>query len=672
MDDKKSLDEFEIIAAMLRDASASHGVVFNTRALRLTTLKVKSRLGCEGIGFLTKTLARMGKCFDQALAGEGSFTCELVGCKPFKDTKLPRFLGEFYVTIFSSDGHLLRDPDAKSVRIVRQLLIPYGKYKLPYIAEQEHEVLQAFKNAEKDITNSQSFFKELEESCDPTTPNNIRQKYHGQRIDFYRDSEGVLFRPIADVVRNARRVLQRLLLSFDPRHITPRHGPGAVATRQRNSGKYRWVNVSKRITDLYPFDEYFCSSIGHVCDVYRDFNRVGTADLPARVILVPKDSRGPRLISAEPVDFQWIQQGLSKAIVRHVESHYLTKGYVNFTDQTINQNKALKGSIMGDDVTLDLKEASDRVSHDLVRLLFPDSVFPYLDSCRSLSTVLPTGEELKLGKFAPMGSALCFPILALTIWAILVGSAPDADTRKSIYVYGDDVIVPKAFASCAMTTLELFGLKINRSKSCCSGFFRESCGMDAFKGVDVTPVRFRTVWDKSPRPDTYASYISYANAFYDRGWYATFEEIRKRLETVFGPIPNDSMSMTCPSLRISSATERDFRSRWNPRLQKRELRVLEVSSPSHEESNVCGWQKLLRFFTESADSIGTDSFEPERVYKEFPLARDITFLRQYLLSREVINRRASYDRPFLSFGREGRSVSLYTDRRASLLVRRWR
>jgi hypothetical protein len=649
----KSLDDIKIIiAAMLRDANASHGVVFNTRALRLTTQKVISRLGYEGVGFLTKTLPRLGKCFDQALSGACRFTCNLVGCKPYKDTELPKLFGEFYVTIFAKDGNLLQDPDAKSVRILRELFLAFSKYKLPYEAEQEREVLQAFKDAEVDLKNLQPFFKSIEESCDPTNPNNTRQRYHGQRIDFFRDAEGVLFRPIEDVVRNARKVLQRLFLSFDARDIYPRHGPGAVATKQRNSAKFRWLNVSKRITDLYPFDEYFCSSLGHVCDVYRDFNRVGSKDLSARVILVPKDSRGPRLISAEPVDFQWIQQGLSKAIVHHVESHTLTKGYVNFTDQNVNRNKALEGSITLDNVTLDLKEASDRVSHDLVRLLFPDTVFPYLDACRSLATELPTGEVLSLQKFAPMGSALCFPILALTIWALLHGAAPNADIRKSIYVYGDDVIVPKAYASCAMATLELFGLKINRNKSCCSGLFRESCGMDAFKGIDVTPVRFRTVWDKSPRPDAYTSYISYANAFYDRGWIHTYREICSRLYAVYGPVPGEDIShKRYPSLRYSTSTERDFKTRWNSNLQRKEFKVYDVHSPSHLESNVCGWQKLLRFFSESASPrTDTPSREGNILYPKG----------------------GTHGNAILDFSRAALSVSLYTDRRASVLVRRWR
>jgi len=644
MADKKSLDNVvNVIAAMLRDAHASHGVVFNTRAMRLTYRKIVSRLGNEGIGFLTKTLARLGKRFDQALTGQKPFVCDDLGCKPYLNTKLPKLFGEFFETIFDKDGHVLHDPDALSVRIVRQLLLPFGKYKLPYTDSQEHEVISAFKKAEEDLTNVGKNLQEIADLYRHYHVDTKERRYHGQRIDFYRDAENDAFRPIDDVVRDSRRALTKLFLRFDPKNITPRHGPGAVATKQRNSGKFRWTNVSSRITELYPFDEYFLSSQGAVCDTYKEFFRIGSEDLSARVLLVPKDSRGPRLISCEPVDFQWIQGGLGGAIVHHVESHYLTKGKVNFTDQNVNRNKALESSITGDYVTLDLKEASDRVHIDLVRLLFPDTVLPYLEACRTLSTELPNGEKLKLNKFAPMGSALCFPILALTVWALLHGAAPNVDTRKRIFVYGDDVIVPRAFARSAITTLESFGLLVNRDKSCCQGFFRESCGMDAFKGIDVTPVRFRTVWHKSPRPDTYCAYISYANAFYDRGWHHTYREICNMLESVFGFIPSDQMSLKrYPSLRCSSATELNFRSRWNRHLQRYQYLVHDVKSKSHLEENVCGWQKLLRYFSEACPPPYIQSMGSQQ------------------------------ERDFIFNIKPAFSVSLYTDRRTSLLVKRWR
>jgi hypothetical protein len=271
---------------------------------------------------------------------------------------------------------------------------------------------------------------------------------------------------------------------------------------------------------------------------------------------------------------------------------------VNFTNQQPNQLGALLGSQEGKYSTLDLNEASDRVSVDLVRLLFPNWVQPYLFACRSLSTVLPGGKEITLRKFAPMGSALCFPVLALTVWSLLTAGAPDQDTRDSILVYGDDVIVPTAYAESAMTILESFGLRVNRDKSCTKGFFRESCGMDAYKGIPVTPVRIRTVWTSSPSPESYTSWIAYANNFYDRKCFNAYDYIVGKLVSVYGPIPGDDMSLTCPSLRETPVPRSCFRARTNASLQKREYYVYEpVARRIRHELD--GWSMLLRFFTES-------------------------------------------------------------------------
>jgi len=634
----KSLDELEIIAALLVDALASHGEVFNTRSLRLTLQKVGKRYRTEGLGLFTKTFPRLGKLFDQALTGTVCMDSATVGFKSLSNSKLPRFLGELFTQIFQHDGYVLPDPDAQCVKTIRQILYAFYKYEKPYSVEQEQQVLEAFKQAERDLSDLSTKLASMRAGW---IDYNTRQRWHRDQAEGVKPFLEVSLASHPVVIRTARGLLSELFESFDPTDIVPRHGPGAVATKQRLSEKFLWTNVSSRITEKYPLDAYYFASLGHVCDRKDSFDAISETDLPARVILVPKDSRGPRLISCEPVDYQWIQQGLSSAIVRLVERHPLTKWNVFFTDQEPNRRGALLGSSTGRYATLDLKEASDRVHLDLVRLLFPESLTGYLEACRSSSTVLPSGEVLLLKKFAPMGSALCFPIMALTIWAILTASAPNADTRESILVYGDDVIVPTTYVESAMAILEEFGLKINRSKSCTQGPFKESCGMDAFQGIDVTPVRFRTVWDESPRPDVYDSWISYANSFYDRRCSATHELIVSRLEAIYGPIPSEELvGRSAPSLRGISADARRFKRRFNKHLQKMQYKVRVVSSPSVDQT-IDGWSMLLRFFTEG----------------QKPPAIADTHHGGSLASYDV-------SQPF--------SVSRYTKRRASFLALRWR
>jgi len=683
MDNNKSLDEIELIAALLCDAHERFGDVFNTRQLRNTIKLCYRRYRREGISFLTKTMPRLDKHFIQVLAGESELDVRSCGFSTITGSKLPRFLGELFSQIFHSDGTLLPNPNADCVRMIRDILCAFYKYKVPYRDVQEQQVIADFIEAERQLLDLTPFFVD-----DPVMGRSMKTEM--SRHDYARRRMSVIDQlhlavenehsttyVQARILCEARRLLAKVFESFDPLDITPSHGPGVVSTKEKLWSKFEWHNVSKRITDFYPFAEYFCASGGHVCDSYHSFSGVTEVDHSAQVLLVPKDSRGPRLISCEPVDFQWIQQGLSRAMVQRVENHLLTKHSVFFTDQVPNRVAALYGSQSGKYSTLDLKEASDRVHLDLVRLLFPSPLREALEAARSTSTRLPDGRIITLQKYAPMGSALCFPVMALTIWSILTAalcepnplfrcayrlnlcgsfpaSAPDID---QIHVYGDDVIVPTAFAESAMTILELFGLKINRSKSCTKGLFKESCGLDAFKGVEVTPVRLRTVWDESPRPDVYTSWISYANSYWDRRYYNSYEYIVARLRSIYGPIPGQDMWLAasslqskdlkrplasfnpCPCLRVASDQNRMYRSRYNKELHKLQFRVRDVTSPSiiHEMD---GWSMLLRYFTEGQKP-------PSKLDDD-----------QY--------RATSY------FCEAAFSVSRYTKRHTSMLVWRWR
>jgi hypothetical protein len=636
MGTNKSLDKiYYLIAALLHDAHASLGDVFNTRSYRNTLRRVQRRYALEGPGFICKSLPRLGKHFDQVLAGQQTMDPSSCGFSAIRGSKLPRFLGELFQRVLSKDGCVLPDPDATSVKYIRQILFVFYKYELSYTEEQEHEVIQAFRATENDLTNLAPRFAAMRRE--------LQEEYSCRRPQTKDKSSCAYLPPGAKpvkVLREARILLYRLFRSFDPSDIRPRHGPGVVATRQRLWEKYEFSNVSDRITAVYPLDEYFYASAGHVVDSYREMFAITSRDLPARVILVPKDSRGPRLISCEPVDFQWVQQGLMRTLVQHIEKHALTRDSVFFTDQVPNRIAALYGSQTRRYATLDLKEASDRVSLDLVRLLFPEPLLSALEACRSLQTELPSGEVITLNKYAPMGSALCFPVMALTIWALLSAAAPDAYSRERIHVYGDDVVVPTAYAESAMTILEAFGLKINRAKSCYQGSFRESCGMDAFNGVDVTPVRIRTVWDESPRPDTYESWISYANSMYHRGFLTAHEFIVSCLHSVYGDIPGEDMHLACPSLCGVTARPGAFKRRMNRDLQKLQYRVPVCYTPIVEHT-LPGWLCLLRFFAEGCSQTEVPTSWSTRDPSEY-----------------------SEDSPF--------SVSQYTKRRASILALRWR
>jgi len=588
----KSLEYVNVFIALLCDVQALHSNVMTTSDLRKTTKVVRRRFSREGIGFLTKTLPRLGKAFDKALSCHEPLDSTVLAFTSYNGCKFPKLFGELFSQVLDKNGAVLHSPDVVCIRSLRQLMFLFYKLELPNDPKLEQATIEQFVKTEQEVALHNILHEEIHK---------VLQTRHDNPTRTNSVSPGWVHRTLIA----ARRRLGTVFAGFDHADVYPRHGPGVVSTKERLWRKYQWTNIPDRIAQHYPIDAYFYASLSHVCDKVSELTMLTNHESSAQVLLVPKDSRGPRLISCEPLEFQWIQQGLGRAIVKHVEEHPLTRYSVHFTDQSPNQRGALLGSQTGRYATLDLKEASDRVTVGIVRLLFPEPLNEVLLSCRSLATKLPDGRVIALQKFAPMGSALCFPVLALTTWALLAAGlevfGASESVIDSLLVYGDDVVVPAEYAEHAMIILESFGLKINRDKSCTKGFFRESCGVDAFAGKSVTPVRFRTPWSSFRRPEVYTSWISYANSMYIRGYKHCYDMIVGHLKAVYRLMVTTDYRLSVPSLCGPLDSSTVPRRRWNKNLQKFEYRVYDVE-PYTTTKEIDGWSMLLRYFSEARSS----------------------------------------------------------------------
>lgn len=450
----------------------------------------------------------------------------------------------------------------------------------------------------------------------------------------------------------AKALLRRVLCNFDPWDIVPRHGPGAVSTGEKQWEKMEFKRFFAQLDSVFSYADYFFVGTSHIVDEYATLQGLQDGLVPqAKVCLVPKDSRGPRLISCEPLEIQWIQQGLHRSLVSHIEHHPLTRGSVWFTDQTPNREAARKGSISGELATLDLKEASDRVSLALVKELFPEHLIPALMASRSEATRLPDGRLLKLKKFAPMGSALCFPVMALTIWAIIAarfirryGYTPSR-VGDSILVFGDDVIVPTAQAADAIDALESVGLLVNRSKSFLTGHFKESCGLDAFYGEEVQPVRIKTVWTSYRSASSYASWIEYSNALFRRGYVRTARLIADWIIETYGPVRTcKEGNLGYPAFAFDTYASHLVEHRWNAELQRHQWRVWVIKPKRIRRGNYNGWSELLRYLS----TTGTRESQASTPHQ----------IRAFDCPLEIVDRKFE--------------AGVYSPPKLSILSRRWR
>jgi len=694
----------DVIATIVADVSACYPSLFPPRSSTLTIRKIRKRLNTEGLGFITKTLPHLRKSLDQALSGQVAL--DPLRFERIPGTQLPKLFGELFQRVLGNDGWIRPDPCVTSIRLLRQVLDLYYKYELPYDKKLEEKVVVDFQKVDNDLpeppsldailqaepggllldTSSHKRYESLHPQRPPGKPGDCGQR-GGPCSAGCRDELGILQGYLSytsssglpegcqceDVQSTnaaarsydqtdagdaenikvvARRLLKRLLCNFDPHSITPRHGPGVVSTGEKPYEKMRFRRFFKNLDSVYSYSEYFYSSTTHLCDEMNGLFRLeDQISGKAKVCLVPKDSRGPRLISCEPLEIQWIQQGLSRALVRYIEAHSLTQGYVNFTDQTTNQKIALKSSRTGEMATLDLKEASDRVSLRLVCELFPEHLIPALVATRSSHTLLPSGELFPLKKFAPMGSSLCFPIMALTIWAVSTAclmrtysTSNPTGLKGEVYVYGDDLIIKTTNVADVIKALESVDLRVNKTKSFYTGFFRESCGVDAYKGVEVQPVRLKTVWRSDRDASTFVSWVSYSNSLWLRGFRLTANHIARELEKVYGSIPHKGTFPHLPSevlLKWSSLIAKGLkdhrktidqvikegglgfptfcwdrsdaapvRKRWNTSLQRYQHYVYGIKTKKVKLSlrDINGWSELLRFLSQGSEQFRAGTY----------------------------------------------------------------
>lgn len=413
---------------------------------------VKVRVASEGLGFLTKQLAQLSKWVLQLC--EGLPLCSL----PFQigGNGFPRFLGG--LTGKLSTENWGDDPDAYwVVYSFRQVAHLFYKAEATPTADQIRAAEGKYLGIEEEIRDW--------------------------------DAKGSI-RFASGVFSTARALVHRVLGEYShtrfDRHV-PRHGPGAVSEGWRGNRKFD-VCRDARLAVAFPPGR-FSQTLGTI--TRRE--QIPSTFSPAysRLLLVPKDSRGPRSICAEPAWHQWHQQYLLRCLEEVIPRE--TKGRVQFSDQNVNGRLALLSSSSRAFATLDMSDASDRVPASLVEYLVPPSWWSVLSACRTTHTVLPSGRLLRLRKFASMGSAVCFPIEALVFWALLVASTGSSSAQElTTYVFGDDILVRRSVAVHAMRVIqELTPLRFSREKCFVAGRFRESCGVDAYAGEVVTPLRWK-------------------------------------------------------------------------------------------------------------------------------------------------------------------------------------
>jgi hypothetical protein len=509
---------------------------------------VERRIEHEGLAFLAITLANFGKAIEKWLDQGFVVPSDVPSFKKDRLTGLPVFLQGFLGRVFRPlDGVLLDVPDIEAIQAIRQLTLSFSKFALPQgdpggkptsvTPRRERRAMSNYIECEQDVKRNDYFL-------DP------------QFLAEFKEMSSLLF---GDVFAKVDRDVYW-------GRLVPKHGPGAVADHLTSNGKYNLRTWTSRLQQVMPAADFLIPNSHFRENLEGELNILEPgAEMPVRVITVPKTMKTPRIIAIEPAAMQYAQQALLAAIRSAIsEDGFLTR-CIGFDDQVPNRELARLGSLSGDLATLDLSDASDRVSYQHVRAMLED--FPHLlwavDACRSRKADVPGHGVIRLAKFASMGSALCFPFEAMVFFTVIcLAVQRELNTPLSrrkisnlldgkVRVFGDDLIVPRDYVLPVIGELDLFGHRVNASKSFWIGRFRESCGKEYYDGHDVSIVKVRrTLPTRRADADGVIAAFALRNLFYEHGLWKTAAWLDEYLRGIVKYVP--TVAPTSPLLgRVS-------------------------------------------------------------------------------------------------------------------------
>lgn len=326
------------------------------------------------------------------------------------------------------------------------------------------------------------------------------------------------------LIESLNEIVREWFTGYKPVYTASRHGPGSVS--QTHGGRlHRSVKNSIMKTD-FRLEYLLARREWYSIPLEAGLSRI------SELVCVPKSMEKNRTISREPAVLQYFQQGLFASMRDWVEHHDWLRHVIQLDQQEKSKRLAQLGSSFGQFATIDLSNASDSVTLTLVKGIFrKSSLYADLICVRSDATVLPSGRILELEKYAPMGSAVCFPVECIVFSAICELAArevlgPQRGTRPEYRVYGDDIVADTKIAHRIVSLLAEMHFQVNESKSYWDVLphnFREACGGEYLDGVEITPLRISR-WFHFDQGATLSSveavtsFVELCNNFYRRGY----------------------------------------------------------------------------------------------------------------------------------------------------------
>jgi len=579
--------------------------------------RILRNVEARGLSVLTLELPALCKhldrCLDNALWVE---PCLPLSRRRGPHSTIPRLFARLWNRVFNDIGCFVDVVDIQAISFLRQLLLFAKKVKLEC-------------SPERTLTSIRDFYAIEDKMASPDLDWN-GDTFSGGAAKFLNLADPVGFYPIRGelplesrvepirtsllkCIQQVADILSCVIGDFDPFDHAPKHGPGVVSDLKGGEFKYSFPSWPDRLETIFPYADFAFANYATWTDSLPAVEHYGSdPECSSRLIVVPKTQKAPRLIAAEPVAHQWCQQVIWSFFKARYASTFLDR-FVSFGDQTGNQDLARLASKESSHWTIDLSSASDRLSCRVVERIFRripsllDAL--YASRTRYLSQNLDDRSPriVRLKKFSTMGSACTFPVQSHVFLAIALGSTlygkGSAVTLKTIMglagqvrVFGDDIIVPKDGGRHTVEALGYLGLKVNQEKTYRNGRFRESCGLEAFDGIEISPAYFLRPPSETS-PESIVSAVASSNNFFLKGFWNAASAIEQTMPR----------GITLPVVGIFSgfvgyssfcgSDIRPLRRRWNKDLHREEVLVSKAVT-AVEKQDVSHWGQLLQYFTE--------------------------------------------------------------------------
>jgi len=635
----------ELLMAILDDIQRLH---CGEKGINRDKNTIESRFEHEGYSFLTVTLPRFCESLEEGLSNS-KITCPL-GFKKLNRGVLPRFLSGLLCDVFDpSTGYLLTEPSVEAILSLRQICRMFKKLVLSNDQDVclDRKVKNEFRQTDSSLSDH-SFdsrrihllsrvsgytlldlgLPDLEKIPFQHGPGAVfegastNQKWKVvveglfnksfESSDYGLDCFGALERAPSTV--ETSRTMGRTSWRMPVRTTIERShsifsSNLSYESRAAQAAKHlsleRSLLAQKRVPQNTPQELIWISN--GKSEKQCSF-RMGSIGRISRLVSVPKSSTSKRSITVEPTVAQFLQQGLNLRLRKAILRDPYLRNCLDLSDQGKSQQLALEGSLTGAWDTLDLKSASDLLSKQLVTLCFASKpiFLSALMSTRSL--IVKVDDDLvSLNKYAGMGNATTFPVQSVCYALICIAAIMDCEgwkpTRKRVMhatncirVYGDDIIVKREYTRHVIDWIEAFGLKVNPKKSFFSGRFRESCGIDAYAGVNVTPlyIRFDPTNITRRDPSQLASLTAYSNSLFEKGYYKAADLVKETVEKSLGRLL-PLVARESGGLGWHTRQNTSHLHRWNKYLHRFETRTFVVRSKKFDDV-LDGYPALLKSF----------------------------------------------------------------------------